>query len=98
MSANTPPFSQPMQHNFHLRACLKIAWDGCFSGSGVMARRDEGEYPSWVFNWGATESKRRERKTLRAAGLLPVGGVGSVLTARCGDGLPKPATIWFPKY
>ena len=39
-------------------------------------------------------SKRRQRnlrnETLRAAGLLPVGFVGSVLTARCGDARTSP--------
>ena len=30
-------------------------------------------------------------KTLRAAGLLPVAGVGSVGAARCGDAPPSPS-------
>src|SRR5436190_12182178 len=27
----------------------------CFCGTGWMARRDEGEYPSWIFDRGATK-------------------------------------------
>jgi hypothetical protein len=30
---------------------LSENWEGCcFRGKGWMARRDEGEYPSWVFD------------------------------------------------
>ena len=38
-------------------------------------------------------------KTLRAAGLLPVAGVGSVVTARCGgcSGLAALATAKIPR-
>ena len=57
----------------------------CFRGKGCMARRDEGEYPCG----SATEEQRSQAvfcaKTLRAAGLLPAAGVGSAVTARCGD-------------
>src|SRR5436190_16358332 len=42
----------------------------------------------------STEEQRSQpacgSKTLRAAGLLPVGFVGSVLTARCGDARTSP--------
>src|SRR5260370_728082 len=55
-----------------------------------MARRDEGAYPQR----SVTEEQRSQTafcpKTLRAAGLLPVAGVGSFLTARCGDARNSP--------
>ncbi len=35
---------------------LSENWERCcFRGQGRMARRDEGEYPSWVFDRGATK-------------------------------------------
>jgi len=55
-----------------------------------MARRDEGAYPQR----SVTEEQRSQTafcpKTLRAAGLLPVARVGSLLTARCGDARNSP--------
>ena len=51
-----------------------------------MARREEGGYPQRSL----TDEQRSQRavcsKTLRAAGLLCVAGVGSAVTARFGDG------------
>jgi hypothetical protein len=74
-----------------LRACLKIPWASCFRGKGWMARRDERGYPQR----SPTEEKRSQpvfsSKALRATGLLPVAGVGSVVTARCGDAHGKSA-------
>src|SRR6185295_20212337 len=62
----------------------------CFRGKGCMARRDEGAYPQR----SVTEEQRSQAafspKTLRAAGLLSVASVGSVVTARCGDAPPSP--------
>ena len=55
-----------------------------------MARRDEGGYPQR----SPTEEQRSQpafsTKTLRAAGLLSVAGVGSTVTARCGDAPASP--------
>src|SRR6266436_10412469 len=73
-----------------LRACFKIRRRACFRAKGRMARRDEGAYPQR----SVTEEQRSQTafcpKTLRAAGLLPVAGVGSFLTARCGDARNSP--------
>jgi len=35
---------------FWLRACPKIPRGPCFRAKGRMARRDEGEYPPWIFD------------------------------------------------
>src|SRR6185436_3435788 len=47
-----------------------------------------------ILHGSSTEEQRSQAafcaKTLRAAGLLPVAGVGSVLTARCGDARTSP--------
>src|SRR5260370_33727335 len=55
-----------------------------------MARREEGASPQR----SVTEEQRSQAafcpKPLRAAGLLPVAGVGSLLTARCGDARNSP--------
>src|SRR5438445_9730385 len=73
-----------------LRACFKIR-------RGPVV----GQKAGWR---GATREHTRQRsvteeqrsktgfcpKTLRAAGLLPVAGVGSLLTARCGDARNSP--------
>src|SRR6185295_3503598 len=64
--------------------------ESCFRGKGCMARRDEGAYPQR----SVTEEQRSQAalspKTLRAAGLLSVAGVGSLVTAHCGDAPPSP--------
>src|SRR6185436_5188211 len=64
--------------------------ESCFRGKGRLARRDEGAYPQR----SVTEEQRSQAafspKTIRAAGLLSVAGVGSVVTARCGDAPPSP--------
>jgi len=64
-----------------LGACFKIRRRACFRAKGRMARRDEGAYPQR----SVTEEQRSQTafcpKTLRAAGLSPVAGVGSFLTA-----------------
>jgi hypothetical protein len=73
-----------------LRACLQIQRGPVFA-----------EKPGWrdatkenIPGGSSAEEQRSQAgfsaKTLRAAGLLPVGFVGSVLTARCGDARPSP--------
>ena len=72
------------------RACFKIPWESCFRGKGWMARRDEGGYPQRSLTEEQRSQPAFSAKTLRAAGLLPVAFVGSVLTARCGDARTSP--------
>jgi hypothetical protein len=55
-----------------------------------MARRDEGEYPWWIFDEEQRGQTAFPAKTLWAAGLLPVTSVGSVVTAHCGDAPTSP--------
>src|SRR2546421_6010963 len=75
---------------FFLRACLKIPKGPVFAertGWQGATREDTRQ--------GSPTEKQRSQpvlsaKTLRAAGLLPVAFVGSVLTARCGDARTSP--------
>ena len=53
----------------------------CFRVKSWMARRDEGEHPSWVFDRGSTKPAGILPETLRAAGPLSVGRVGLVAIA-----------------
>ena len=62
----------------------------CFRVKSWMARRDEGEYSSWVFDRGATKPGGFLLETLRAAGPLSVGRVGLVAIACHGDTSPPP--------
>ena len=62
----------------------------CFRGRGRMARRDEGEFPSWVFDREQRSQTASASKTLRAAGLLAGACVGSPVAARCGDAPASP--------
>ena len=55
-----------------------------------MARRDEGGYPQRSPTKEQRSQPAFSSKTLRAAGLLPVAGVGSAVTARCGDAPASP--------
>src|SRR6266705_4311657 len=62
----------------------------CFRGKGRMAGATKENIPGG----SSTEEQRSQTafsaKTLRAAGLLSVAGVGSFLTARCGDARHSP--------
>jgi hypothetical protein len=63
-------------------------WCCCWA-KGRMARRDEKEYPLRVFDRGATKPAGLLLGNPSGAGLLAVGSVGSVVTARCGDVYPR---------
>src|ERR671922_1547055 len=73
-----------------LRACFKIPRGAVFAQKAVWrgATREHSRQRS------VTEEQRSQTafcaKTLRAAGLLPLGGVGSAVTARCGDAPASP--------
>src|SRR5215212_1721436 len=73
-----------------LRACLKIRKGAVFAPQGGWRGATKENIPGG----SSTEEQRSQpacgAKTLRAAGLLPVGFVGSVLTARCGDARTSP--------
>src|SRR3989442_14759517 len=62
----------------------------CFRGKGRMAGAMKENIPGG----SSTEEQQSQTafspKTLRAAGLLSVAGVGSFLTARCGDARNSP--------
>jgi hypothetical protein len=62
----------------------------CFLRNGSMARREEGAYP----DGSVTDEQRRQRavskKTLRAAGHLPVARVDSAVAALFGDAPASP--------
>jgi len=64
------------EHGIRLRACPKIPRDAV-SEQRADGETRQGEYASWVFDQGA-------------AGLLAVGCVGSVVTARYGDAPSSP--------
>jgi hypothetical protein len=73
-----------------LRACLKIARGAVFAQKAVW----RGATKENILHGSSTEEQRSQTafcaKTLRAAGLLPVACVGSVLTARFGDARTSP--------
>src|SRR5436190_14617881 len=73
-----------------LRACLKIRKGAVF----VPRAGWRGATKENIPRGSSTEEQRSQpacgAKTLRAAGLLSVAGVGSVLTARCGDARTSP--------
>jgi len=73
-----------------IRACLKIPRSAVFAEKvgwrGAMKEN---------IACGSSTAKQRSQtavsaKSLRAAGLLALSGVGSVVTARCGDAPPLP--------
>src|SRR5436190_18839417 len=73
-----------------LRACLKIRKGAVFAPEAGWRGATKENIP----RGSSTEEQRSQPAcgaiTLRAAGLLPVGFVGSVLTARCGDARTSP--------
>ena len=80
-----------MEHGFsRQRACLKIRKGAVFSPRAGWRGATKENIPCG----SSTEEQRSQpacgAKTLRAAGLLSVGFVGSVLTARCGDARTSP--------
>ena len=74
---------------YYLRACFKIPWGPVFAEKAAWRGATKENIPGG----SSTEEQRSQAafsaKTLRAAGLLSAACVGSALTARCGDGLPK---------
>jgi len=73
-----------------LRACLKTRKGAVFGPRAGWRGATKENIP----RGSSTEEQRSQaacgEKTLRAAALLPVGFVGSVLTARCGDARTSP--------
>src|SRR6266436_1039794 len=73
-----------------LRACLKITRGAVFGEKAGWRGATKENIPGG----SSTEEQRSQpafsTKTLRAAGLLPVAGVGSAVTARCGDAPASP--------
>src|SRR6266849_1035695 len=63
-------------------------------GALFSGKRPDGATKENIPGGSSTEEQRSQTafspKTLRAAGLLPVAGVGSFLTARCGDARNSP--------
>ena len=78
-----------------LRACLKIPRGAVFEprAGGEWCRSSAATREN-TLHGSSTEEQRSQpalcSKTLRAAGLLPVGRVGSVVTAHYGDAPPSP--------
>src|SRR5215212_141797 len=75
---------------FILRACLKTRKGAVFAPQAGW----RGATKENILYGSSTEEQRSQpacgAKTLRAAGLLAVGFIGSVLTARCGDARTSP--------
>src|SRR5215218_8897471 len=88
--AQTGQAAQRTTHIIQLRACLKI-WKGavCAPQAGWRGATKEN-----IPGGSSTEEQRSQpacgMQTLRAAVLLALAGVGSVLTARCGDARTSP--------
>ena len=81
------------KHQFeiqNLRACLKIPRGAVFAEKAEW----RGATKENTLRGSSTEEQRSQTalctKTLRAVGLLSLAGVGSVVTARCGDAPPSP--------
>ena len=74
----------------NLRACFKIPWGPVFAEKAAGRGATKENIPGG----SSTEEQRSQTafsaKTLRAAGLLPAAGVGSVLTAHFGDARTSP--------
>src|SRR5258708_33857927 len=62
----------------------------CFRGKGRMAGATKENIPGGSSTEGQRSQTAFSPKTLRAAGLLSVAGVGPFLTARCGDARNSP--------
>src|SRR5215204_7388026 len=73
-----------------LRACLKIRKGAVFSPRAGWRGATKENIPGGSSTEEQRSQPARGEKTLRAAGLLAVAGVGSVLTARCGDAQTSP--------
>src|SRR6266481_10010412 len=72
--------------------CLEPVWK--LRGALFSGKRPDGATKENIPGGSSTEEQRSQTafspKTLRAAGLLSVAGVGSFLTARCGDARNSP--------
>ena len=91
-SRSAAPRSPRFNHHgstCHPRACFKIRRGPVFAEKALW----RGEMSEQTRQRSVSEEQRSQRafsaKTLRAAGLLHGAFVGSALTARGGDGLPK---------
>ena len=73
-----------------LRACFKICRRPVFGQKAAWPRCSSVTDPWRVCSLVAPRHAAFCPKTLRAAGLLPVAGVGSFLTARCEDARNSP--------
>src|SRR6266436_4360873 len=77
-------------HKLRLRACLETTRGAVFGEKAGWRGATKENIPGG----SSTEEQRSQTafsaKTLRAAGLLSVAGVGSFLTARCGDARNSP--------
>src|SRR6266536_252696 len=85
---SNPAKSNQIRPNI-LRACLETTRGAVFGEKAVSGATKEN-----IPGGSSTEEQRSQTafsaKTLRAAGLLSVAGVGSFLTARCGDARNSP--------
>src|SRR6266446_6439229 len=78
---------------FQLRACFKIRRGPVFGQKAGWRDATSEHTRQRALRAAATEQRSQTAfcpKTRRAAGLLPVAGVGSFLTARCGDARNSP--------
>src|SRR5438445_13316970 len=77
-------------YKLHRRACLETTRGAVFGEKAGWRGATKENIPGG----SSTEEQRSQTafsaKTLRAAGLLSVAGVGSVVTARCGDASTSP--------
>ena len=73
-----------------LRACLKIPRGPVFGQRDGWRGATRENIPRGSSTAEQQSQTALRPKTLRAAGLLPVPGVGSFLTARCGDARNSP--------
>src|SRR5215216_2316851 len=90
LTVGLPTYTANCSATFWLRACLKIRKGAVFAPQAGW----RGTTKENILHGSLTEEQRSQpacgAKTLRAAGLLSVGFVGSVLTARCGDARTSP--------
>src|SRR5260370_852267 len=71
----------------------------CFRGKGRMARRDEGEYPWWIFDLGATKPAGLFRENPPGGGSFVRGlrWLGRYSPLRGCSGLAALATVKIPR-